>query len=758
MGFVLVDYPPAGPGAGDPGDTDIAYTYDALGRLAARTDAAGAWAWTYDGDSGRVLTVTDPGGNVVSYTYDAAGQRAALALAAAGQQQPMMELDYTYAAGRLTGIATAGTAERLLGSFSYSYLPNSSLLESVVSNNGTADVLTLTRTYDDAGRLATVSSGTADRLVGSFSYGLDSLGRRISRTDLDGSRTDYTYNARDELTGAVRSNQPAAAPFGEYPYNYAYEFDRIGNHLRQTKNGTEFRGRYNSLNELTERELAGAVRVQGAVDGVLPIGVKVDGRDAQTQNVDTDTAAFRGDSPLRPRQTGEKAISIVATDSNQPPKRTEAVRTVQLPTANPVRYTYDANGNLLSDGVWTYTWTTECRLLRAEGGNLKAEYVYDGEGRRRRRKAYSWDAQAEAWVLASETTFVYDGWNLIAEFSPQLSSLIPQRTYVWGLDLSQSLQGAGGVGGLLSVASASSSSFVAYDGNGNVVALVDASTAAVAAEYDYSPFGETLKAAGPAAHGNPFRFSTKYFEGALPPGSPTQPSAFSPQPSLYYYGYRYYSTGLGRWASRDPLEEDGGHNLFAFVGGQPVVAVDPLGEAVLWNCVACAAAIIGEIGGTVAGCALGCSGAGDYAACLGSCLLSQYSPCELWNRLGGNPIAWVGAAACVSCGVTVIADLISAGKPDDCCPKKPPEPVTPKCNPCVPPVGYTMNRRCLTLGHGCPGEHTHHAYVWQLPATHPTEPCKCVRQTLPLDVTCGNTPWPGEGPWVEPILGGGLAP
>jgi RHS repeat-associated protein len=134
------------------------------------------------------------------------------------------------------------------------------------------------------------------------------------------------------------------------------------------------------------------------------------------------------------------------------------------------------------------------------------------------------------------------------------------------------------VGGLLSVASASSSSFVAYDGNGNVVALVDASTAAVAAEYDYSPFGETLKAAGPAAHGNPFRFSTKYFEGALPPGSPTQPSAFSPQPSLYYYGYRYYSPGLGRWVSRDPIGQWGGANPLAFVAGDPVGRADVLGR------------------------------------------------------------------------------------------------------------------------------------------------------------------------------------
>jgi RHS repeat-associated protein len=446
-----------------------------------------------------------------------------------------------------------------------------------VSANATADILTLTRTYDDAGRLAAISATRPSPLdpVSSFAYTLDARGRRISRTDLDGSRLDYTYNNRDELTGAVRSNQPAAAPFGEYPYSYAYEFDRIGNHLRQTKNGTEFRGRYNSLNELTEREIGGAVRVQGVVDGVLPIGVKVDGRDAQTQGVDADTAAFRGDSPLRPRQTGEKAISIVATDSNQPPKRTEAVRTVQLPAANPVRYTYDANGNMVSDGVWAYTWTTECRLVEIRNPQSKIQYVYDGEGRRRWRKTYTWDAQAEDWILAAETVFVYDGWNVIAEFSPQVSSLIPQRTYTWGLDLSQTLHGAGGVVGLLSITRHSTpdpSLFVAYDGNGNVVALADSSTGAVSAEYDYSPFGETLKATGPAAEGNPFRFSTKYLDEL-------QVSGLSPQPSLYYYGYRYYAPGIGRWISRDPIGEAGGPGLHAFVAGAPCDRADPLGLA-----------------------------------------------------------------------------------------------------------------------------------------------------------------------------------
>jgi hypothetical protein len=42
--------------------------------------------------------------------------------------------------------------------------------------------------------------------------------------------------------------------------------------------------------------------------------------------------------------------------------------------------------------------------------------------------------------------FVYDGWNLIAEVNP---AKVATATYLWGNDLSGSMQGAGGVGGLL---------------------------------------------------------------------------------------------------------------------------------------------------------------------------------------------------------------------------------------------------------------------------------------------------------------------
>src|SRR5207249_4898494 len=44
-----------------------------------------------------------------------------------------------------------------------------------------------------------------------------------------------------------------------------------------------------------------------------------------------------------------------------------------------------------------------------------------------------------------------------------------------------------------------------------------------------------------------------------------------------YYGYRYYNPSTGRWLSRDPIEEEGGFNLYGMIGNDPVNHFDLLG-------------------------------------------------------------------------------------------------------------------------------------------------------------------------------------
>ena len=91
----------------------------------------------------------------------------------------------------------------------------------------------------------------------------------------------------------------------------------------------------------------------------------------------------------------------------------------------------------------------------------------------------------------------------IVELNATNNALV--RTYVCGLDLSRTMDGAGGVGGLLWVTlhtvfgPAAGTHFAAYDGNGNVVALVSTTTGIETARYEYGPFGELIRITGPAA-------------------------------------------------------------------------------------------------------------------------------------------------------------------------------------------------------------------------------------------------------------------
>ncbi len=188
-------------------------------------------------------------------------------------------------------------------------------------------------------------------------------------------------------------------------------------------------------------------------------------------------------------------------------------------------------------------------------------------------------SQRKKGSATNELRFVYDGWNLIATLNSQLSTL---KTFAWGLDLSGSQQGAGlprhseaTAGCVLAVNFGRSTlnlqpstpfppstSFVSFDGNGNVVALFNAANSSETARYEYGPFGEVVRTTGPACGINPFRFSTKYQDD---------------ETDLLYYGYRYYNASTGRWLSRDPIEETGGVGLYCFVLNQPVKCIDRLG-------------------------------------------------------------------------------------------------------------------------------------------------------------------------------------
>jgi len=236
----------------------------------------------------------------------------------------------------------------------------------------------------------------------------------------------------------------------------------------------------------------------------------------------------------------------------------------------PEAFGYDADGNLTNDGRWGYVWDAENRLISMQAistvpttAKMKLDFTYDYKGRRI-QKVVSTNS-GSAYVAEYTNAFVYDGWNMIGELNGANDALI--RSYGWGLDLSGSMQGAGGVGGLVWVrtyGSGATTDFPCYDANGNVTTLVGGTEGLVlVGQNEYGPFGEPLRVTDEATN-NPFRFSTKYEDT---------------ETGFLYYGYRYYNPGTGRWLSRDPVEERGGLDLYAFNHNEPISAIDPYGDA-----------------------------------------------------------------------------------------------------------------------------------------------------------------------------------
>jgi RHS repeat-associated protein len=195
-----------------------------------------------------------------------------------------------------------------------------------------------------------------------------------------------------------------------------------------------------------------------------------------------------------------------------------------------------------------------------------------------RTASYEYDFQCKRWK-----TTTLEG-SMIANHSHALilqernAGHTPQVTYTRGLDLSGTIEGAGGIGGLLmrshGYSSGNWSTHNAYhsDANGNVTALMN-SSGVLQASYKYNPYGGLISSSGTLAGANTMRFGSK-------------PAIFSATGSwgFYYYGYRFYDPGMQRWLNRDPLGEEGGINLYGFVANHPAGIVDVFGLKA-WRCI-----------------------------------------------------------------------------------------------------------------------------------------------------------------------------
>jgi len=512
---------------------DLIYTYDALGRLNFRFTRTGTGAstngyhtgYTYD-SVGNVTYVDYPAGttdlqfaydalyrltNMVDavgttrYTYTLGGSNAIVAEDPAFWSSAKVTV--TNRLGRRVGLGV----QQPSGAWNQAHSYPSGRLGSIASPSGN-----FTYAYSPAS-----GSGFAARLVQkltlpSTSYitnAYDSVGR-VTSTQLRTSAAsvlnqhEYLYNAAGQRTVGTYTNASMSA----WNPRFGYSHDNAGQLVTAWTTNSS------------------GVQVAAECWGYLY-------DPAQNLNQRTNNAS------------GSSISTFTVNTLNQ--------QTVALENAQ----TFDRRGNLTGYSNRTLTYDAENQLIQYEiSAAYRTVFAYDGRRRLRTRTEYNWNGSS--WSFASQTRYLYDGMRVVQERD---NSNVPTVAYTRGPDLSGTLEGAGGIGGLLSRSrwngsAWSTNHYYHADGNGNVSYLVNDSQGH-GASYKYGPYGASLATSSGSlsASDNVYRFSSKEVMTV---------------DAVYYYGYRLYDPARQAWINRDPLGEAGSLNLYAIAFNTPVGLID----------------------------------------------------------------------------------------------------------------------------------------------------------------------------------------
>jgi RHS repeat-associated protein len=529
--------------------------FDRLGRKTNIIDGAGMRYLRY-ADAGQLLSETNASGVLarisLDYGYDSMLRRSTISMKSNGVVQ--FTHTYTYdMASRITNVTDG------IYNATYSYLANSPLVNQITFRSNTVTRMTTTKKYDFLNRLAEISSAPSADSVLSFGYEYNDANQRTKVAHADGSFWLYEYDKLGQLISAKRHWGNGTLVAGQ---QFEYVYDEIGNRTQAREGGDEngvglrvANYTANNLNQYTQRDVPGAVDIVGIAKSDAAVTVS-------------------GSSAYRKGEYYWKELSI--NNAGGPVWQSVTNQAVLSGTTNseignlllaktPQSFWFDSDGNQTSDGVWTNAWDGENRGTAIqsttsvpEAGRGIEMWTLDSSGRWVQRVVYSWSGGS---YVASETNrFVWDRKVLLAILDDMNRVVM---SFQRGADLAGSLQGAGGVGGLLAVNNITNGThFVGFDGNGNAASLVGGTDGTLAAKYEYEPFGKELRVTGAAARANPLRFSTQWKDGTT---------------CRTKYLYRDYQFSLGRWMSRDLIGERGGPSLQSFVKNRPPYAVDALG-------------------------------------------------------------------------------------------------------------------------------------------------------------------------------------
>jgi len=418
-------------------------------------------------------------------------------------------------------------------------------------NEATADANFKTEyTYDADNRVTKVRYNSSD--TSKVDYVYDKLNRITSRTVTNGTSayaTQYAYapgaavygeNATTPLVSSITQGE------GENAMNFAYTYDNRGNITSETRNGLTTTYVYDALGQL--------IRVNDPHENATWIYSYDRGGNILNKAKYAYTTAD---------ELGEALESIPYTygDANWKDK---------LTAYNGISIVYDAMGNPLNDGTWTYEWQAGRQLKRMSAEGTALTFQYDHNGLRTQKVV-----EAD-WY--PETTNYYLHGKLLTHMTVDYrdtSEAAHQDVMHFFYD-AQSRPAKVSYNGTIYT--------YVHNLQGDVVGLLDNSGTLVV-EYKYDAWGKAISTTGSLAatlgKRNPFRYRGYIYDE---------------ETGLYYLRSRYYNAVSQRFLSPDNFIAEGQallcHNPYCYCANAPIAAFDPNGTWFLTALAAGASAIV----------------------------------------------------------------------------------------------------------------------------------------------------------------------
>jgi len=527
--------------------------YDAMRQLKKRTDPLGRTTHFQWCRCGSIKSLTDSMGRTTSWLTDVQGRPFAKQFADGSQ------ITYHYENNRSRLRQMVDERQQITH---YAY-HRDDMLKSLTYSNAASPTPSVEFTYDaNYQRLISMTDGIgktlysyhpitlapaagAGRLAGvdgplsgdTITYGYDGLGRRVQMS-IGGAAATINFDAAGRVAGETNA-------LGAFTNAYDGASSRLTARTFPNNQVTDLSFGGNLHDQKLER-------ITNRI-GATPLSDFIYGHDVPAGRVASRSERIGSQSPILHTfayDAVDQLLGATLTDAGTP--------------VAAFAYSYDPAGNRVAEqtgataNTATYNTLNQLSTISAAGAARTNE----------------WDAQSRLTAVVSgnqRTEFTYDGWSRLASIRHLTDgSEVSLRRFVWcGKEMSEERDASGAVtkrffpqGMKIEAGPLTGSYFYTRDHLGSIRELTDGS-GNVRARYSYDPYGRRTRVSGDVEAD--FGFTGMFW---------------TEEARLSLTHFRAYDPDLGRWLSRDPLEDaelEVGANLYAYVGNDPVNYIDPEG-------------------------------------------------------------------------------------------------------------------------------------------------------------------------------------